>query len=581
MIGAARRMAQTSPRIRLLIALTLTVCALALVPTAASAAIIHVDAASVAPDVSCGAPTAPCATLAAAALHGTGGDEIRIAPGDYQGTNFAETTHLLGPATGEARIHSRISSTASLEVARLTFTGVASGPAIYVSGDAEDAVLVRDSRFDAVGGGTAIELDALAAATISGTTFTNNAGAAVLARGARGLQLVDNLVRGGGSLLDIADSDGAADPILVARNVATNLSGHAISIGAGVRGVTVRQNRFLAIGGAAIEVHDLVGEGATSDLAIRGNDVEDARYAVRARSIVLEGAVTIRSNRFVALRTAALVNQSPLGATLDARGNWWGRSAGAAPATLIGAGIDASTPLRLVGVDAPAAIRVGSSGEVGIRLVGPVGGEPDADIAGFPVTFTSSLAEVEPRTVVVAGRARTLITAGSNPGESETVATLDDEVVRATTLILPSGAVLPGGTAEPTVAATPIPRFTATIQLVRRWAGRALGRGIAHVVTSNRPSSVRTVASVDHVTARLLGLRPATSTTRNPYQVGRVVTRAATGRRVVTVRLDADVRTLIRDYGHPVAIHLVTRVGTASGARRLAYRRIVLPAGVR
>jgi hypothetical protein len=270
-------------------------------------------------------------------------------------------------------------------------------------------------------------------------------------------------------------------------------------------------------------------------------------------------------------------------ASIDARRNWWGRSEGLSSSAFNGP-VDVSEPLRLVGVEAPAAVLAGGSGVASVRLVGPLGAGPETDAAGFPVTFSATNATLDSTSVTFAfGNASTLFTAPTSAGTTTTIATLDGESVRATTRIVAADGSVPSGPAEPSVADSAGPArasFRASIARSGRLS-RALSAGLSQVVVSNRRASVRTTYSVSHYTAKLPGLRPRRSTTRAPFVIGTARTRAIAGRRIVTVHVRKRPRFAIARYGHRVEVFSVTHVRSLDGTTKTTHRRFVLPATVR
>ncbi len=605
-------------------------------PAAALADTLHVDAASTTPAASCGATAAPCATIDDALDRATAGDVLVLAPGDHAGATIDVPVQLrgaqvgtTGAARGIDRVNGRSVIRGSLVLqATVTIDGLdfrtPTGPALHVAaplpGRGTGASLVRNSTFAGVGGTHVVNASsAIGGITLSdnlfvGATggahvalfvhgehvpggienvvvernefrdFAGHADAAVLdAGGVPGLRVRANTVIDSGSLLVLSDSDGSSQRILVQDNLGSGFIGHAIRLGRGVVGATIERNRIAGATGAALRIADGRGTGTSSDLLVRANDITDVRSAVSAADDVLAGALVVRGNRIVATSDQNVVVSSITSGSIDARRNWWGRSAGLADGAVNGPA-DVTEPLRLVGVDAPAAVLVNGSGVASVRLVGAVGSGPEADAAGFPVTFAADGSSLDASQVTLAfGSASTLFTAGATAGSTTVTATLDGEQVRATVRILAAGSQVPAGLAEPSSAEAAPPRagkFTAVVARTGRLS-RALSAGLQQVVVTNRPSSVRTTYMVSHYTAKLLGLRPRTSPTREPFVIAKVRTRALTGRRVVTARIAPRPRFAIARYPGRVEVMVVTHVRTKSGAVRRSWRRIVLPSKVR
>lgn len=623
------------PRLRTRAALIGVCCAALTQPASAAAQTIHVDSASNAAPATCGAEATPCETIDDAIARAVAGDVLDLAPGDHAGATIDVPVQLRGAQAGVSGVSRGIdqvsrSSTirgtlvvqASVTIDGLEFRGGA-GPAIRFAaalpGAGTGAALVINSTFAGIGGSQVVyassELGGLRLADnlfqaaaggahvalfvhgefvsggirgmlVEGNEFRGFTGhpdaAAIDAGGVPGLQVRRNTVSNSGPLLVLSDTDGSTDRVQVQDNVALDLNGHAVRLGGGVRGITIERNRLVG-GTVTLRVSDERGTGRSSDIVFRANDVTGVRTAVSAAGDALADALVLRGNRIIVAPAQDVVVNTLTSGTIDARRNWWGRSAGL-PATAFTGAVDASEPLRLVGVEAPAAVLVGGSGVVAVRLVGPIGGSPETDAAGFPVTFTTSNATLDAASVTVAfGSASTLFTAGTTAGETTTVATLDGESVRATTRILGAGSDVPAGTAEPSVADSAPPARTGFRTSVRR-AGRlavALRNGLSQTIVTNRPASVRTTYLVSHYMAKLLGLRPRRSTTREPFVIGTARTRAIQGRRLVTVDIRTRPRYAIARYGQRVEVLVVTHVRALDGTTRSSYRRIVLPATVR
>ncbi|MCW2921619.1 MAG: Cna protein B-type protein [Thermoleophilia bacterium] len=627
-------MTRLLPSIRLRAALLSVLCAALAQPAGAMATTIHVDSSSNATAATCGSAAAPCETIDDGIDHAVAGDVLDLAPGDYQGATIDVPVQLRGAQSGvsgvtrgidQANRTSTIRGTivvqASVTIDGLEFRTTA-GPALRFAaplpGAGAGAGLIINSTFARIGGSQVV----YASSELGGLTFSDNLfvaepggahvalfvhgeflpdgirgvavernefrgftgfpdSAIVDAGGVPGLHVRHNVLSNSGPLLVLADTDGSTERVLVQDNVGLQLNGHAIRLGGGLDGVTIERNRLVG-GTVSLYVSDDRGTGTSRDIQFRANDVSGVRTAVSASGAVLGDPLVVRGNRLLTDGAQNVVVSSITSGSIDARRNWWGRSAGLATSAVNGPA-DVSEPLRLVGVEAPAAVLVGGSGVVSVRLVGPIGGNAETDAAGFPVTFTSTNATLDAASVTVAfGTASTLFTAGTSAGSTTTTATLDGESVSATTKILANGSDVPTGLAEPSVAESAAPRigFRASVQATGRLAV-ALRNGLSQIVVTNRSASVRTTYLVSHYTARLLGLRPATSTSHDPFVIGAARTRAVQGRRLVTVEIRQRPRFAIARYGKRVEVLVVTHVRTSDGTTRSVYRRIVLPATVR
>ena len=73
------------------------------------------------------------------------------------------------------------------------------------------------------------------------------------------------------------------------------------------------------------------------------------RTAVSAIGGVLDDALVLRGNRIIVTPAQNVVVNALTSGSIDARRNWWGRSAGL-PSSAFNGPVDASEPLRLVGV---------------------------------------------------------------------------------------------------------------------------------------------------------------------------------------------------------------------------------------
>ena len=621
------------PSLRIRAALFGVLCAVLAQPAGAMATTIHVDSASNVAPASCGSEATPCETIDDAIGRAIAGDVLELAPGDHAGGTIDVPVQLRGAQAGisgvsrgidQANRTSTIRGTLVVQ-ASVTIDGLefrtATGPALRFAaalpGAGAGAGLVINSTFAGIGGSQVV----FAASELGGLTFADNlfvakAGgahtalflhgelltgkirgvlvernefrgfrghpdaAAIDAGGVPGMRIRTNSVIDSGPLLVLSDTDGSTERVLVQDNIGLDLSGHGFRLGGGLAGVTIERNR-LSGGTVALRLSDERGTGTSKDIVFRANDVSGVQSIVNASGDVLDDALVLRGTRLIAASDQNAVVNSMTSGTIDARRNWWGRSTGLAAGAVNGPA-DVSEPLRLVGVEAPAAVLVNGSGVVAVRLVGPVGSGPETDAAGFPVTFTTTNATLDAAQVTVAfGTASTLFTAGTVAGSTTTVATLDSESVSATTKILATGSSVPTGSAEPSVAEAAAPRvgFRASVQRTGRLAV-ALSNGFTQVVVTNRAASVRSTYLVSHYTARLLGLRPSTSTSHDPFVIGTARTRAIQGRRLVTVDVRTRPRFAIARYGKRVEVLVVTHVRTSDGTTRSAYRRIVLPATV-
>lgn len=627
-------MTRLLPSLRTRAALFGVLCAALAQPASALAETIHVDARSNAAPVSCGSAADPCETIDDGVDRAVAGDVLELAPGDYRGATIDVPVQLRGAQSGVTGIARGIDKAARTTTIRGTLVVQASvtidglefrtpsGPALRFAaplpGSGAGAGLVINSTFAGVGGSQVV----FATSELGGLTFADNLfvaepggahvalfvhgefvpdgiqgvlvernefrgftgfpdSAVVDAGGVPGLRVRHNTVSNSGPLLVLADTDGSDERVLVQDNVGLQLNGHAIRLGGGVDGITIERNRLVG-GTVALSLSDERGTGPSRDIVFRANDVSGVRTAVNASGALLDDALELRGNRLLTTSDQNVIVNSMTSGSIDARRNWWGRSAGLA-STAVNGPADVSEPLRLVGVEAPAAVLTGGSGVVSVRLVGPIGGSAEPDAAGFPVTFASNNATLDATSVTVAfGTASTLFTAGAATGTTTTTATLDGESVSATTKVLPAGSDVPTGLAEPSVAESAAPRigFRASVQFTGRLAV-ALRSGFSQVVVTNRAASVRSTYLVTHYTARLLGLRPSTSTTHEPFVIGKVRTRAIQGRRIVTVAMRSRPRFAIARYGKRVEVFVVTHVRTSDGTTRSLYRRIVLPATVR
>ncbi len=636
--NAGRDVTRSLPSIRTRIALLTAACAALAQPTSAAAVTIHVDSRSHAAPASCGSEAAPCETIADAIDHATGGEVVLVAPGHYEGATLdvpvtlrgaqsgvAGPTRGIGTAARTSTIRGTLLVRASATIDGFEFTDIATGPALRFGAPVPEAgssaPIVVNNTFSGIGG-TQI---AYADAELAGLTFAYNLflakpggahvalfahgelvtggidgvlvernefrgftghrdAAALDAGGVSGLRVRRNTVVDSGPLLVLSDTDGASEELRVQDNVGTGFVGPAIRLGGGVDGLTIERNRLTSGTGTALHVSDERGTGRSRNILVRANDISGFHSAIDAGGDSIDDALVLRGNRIVIDATGDVIANSTTVGKIDARLNWWGHNTGLASDAATGL-VDASEPLRLVGVDAPGAVFVGGSGVVSVRLVGASGSGPATEAAGFPVTFASTNATLDATQVTIGfGTASALFTADTTPGTTTTTATLDGETVSATTRILAMGRQVPPGPAEPSVADGSgglASRFVARIRLRTALLGRALSDGITQFVGSSRPASVRTTFYVTHHTAKKLGLRPRTSPTHEPFVIGKARTRAVSGARSVTVHIRHRPRFAIARYGHRVEVFVVTHVRTKDGVTRTVHRRFAIPASVR
>ena len=607
--------------------------------TAATAdAVIYVDSASNAPAATCGASVADaCETITDAVDRATGGEILDIAPGDYAGATINRPVTLRGAqagVTGPARgigtadptstIRGTLVIQAAVTIDGFEFAGIAAGPAIRLAAPvpglgtggpvivnntftgiggsqvvfadaAIDGLQVHDNLFAATPGGAYVALfvhGELISGGIAGVSiernefrgFTGHADSAVVdAGGVPGLRVRGNAIVDSGPLLVLSDTDGSTDRVLVQDNVGTTFTGPAIHLGGGIDGLTIERNRLSGGTGSALRLADGRGTGTSRDIVVQGNDISGFGSALTALRDSLDGTFVLRGNRLVLDPTGTAITNDTVSGTVDARRNWWGQSTGL-PASRFSGAVDGSEPLRLVGVDAPAAVFVGGSGVATVRLVGAIGSGPETAAAGFPVTFSSTNAAIDaPRVTIAFGAASTLFTAGTTAGTTTTIATLDGESVAATTRIVAEGGALPAGPAAPSVADSAAPKpaaFLATVKFLTGRYHRALTSGLTQLITTNRAASVRTTYLVSAFTAKRLGLRPASSTSREWFVIGKVRTRAIRGTRTVTVDIGRRPRYAIARADHRVEVIVVTHIRTVGGVQRSLSRRVVLPARI-
>ena len=355
-------------------------------------------------------------------------------------------------------------------------------------------------------------------------------------------------------------------------------------LGAGVQGLTIERNVIDGATGAALTLDGSFGAGASIDLLVRANDITGTARAIDVRGGGLTGTLRVRGNRLVDVRRGGRAIGNASTGTVDARGNWWGLSSGLDAAAFVGGGIDTSDPLRLVGVEAPAAVLVGGSGALAVRLAGPADAVQEASSIGLYASFSSSAATVDTTRVLFrTGRAETFFTAGTSPGSTSHAAALDSERVTAATRILPPGGVADDTPAEPSVAEVRVPviPYRARTRTIGRSYARSITGGLKQWVSTNRHASVRMTYLISHYDARRLGLRPRTNRTHNPFVIARVRTRPIRGTRIVSAPMNRRPAWAIRHYGRRLAVYQVSVIRTRDGQVRRSHRRIVLPAMVR
>jgi hypothetical protein len=618
--------------VRQLAARTLTFALLALVsvPGGASAAgTLYVDSASNAPAATCGSSAEPCETIGDAVARATGGEEILVAPGDYPGATIMVPVHLRGaqagmsgPARGigSASRTSSIRGTLVLEadatIDGFEFAGITSGPAIRFdaprSGVGRGAASVINNTFSGIGGSHV----ARASSRSSGLSFVNNlfvaadggarialyvhgehlaggiddvvvernefrgfsgADAAALDMGGvPGLHVLANTAAATRSFLVLADTNGATDRVRIRENVVSSSAGPAIQVGGGVTGVTLERNELRDGSSAAIRVSSDRGTGPTSDMIVRANDITGFAGAVHAAGESLTGAIILRGNRLMDIQRAgwAIRSESPSG-TIDARRNWWGRNTGLPTASFVGS-VDASEPLQLLGLEVPASVLIGGSGVAAVRLATSSGATIDPDAAGFPVTFSTTAATLVATQIRLDdGRASTRFTAGTTPGSTTTTATLDDESLSASTRIVSTASEVDS---SPAADVSPLlPAWIASSRVLERTLPDALRIGFRQHVSTNIHASVRTDYFISHYDARVLGLRPHSATTREPFLIARVRTRPIRGSRIVTARINPRPAWALARTNRRIAVQVVSLVRTGDGRRHSEQRRIVLP----
>lgn len=612
------------------LAITALAGCLALPQGALAGGTLHVDAASLEPVATCGSEAAPCATIDDALAHATGGEQILVAAGSYPGATIMVPVHLRGVhagidgasrgigAPGSSTITGTIEVRAAASIDGFAFDGTP-GPAIDfrdpAPGYGPGASVVTNATFTNAAGGAVIQAQTqLAGLTVSNSLFQGSAGdavfvhgeldggtpgvivernvfrditgAAVDAGGTPNLRVRFNEVHDSGSLVVLSNTDAIAAPTVVNDNRGDGFTASAIYVGRGVRGASVERNVLRGGQGAFVRTGDDHGTGTTSDLTIRANDASGFGSGISLGGTTLTGGVAAHGNRLVDVQRSGAALENSTSGLLDARRNWWGTSAGLAAGAVRGTGIDASEPLRLVGVFAPAQLLVGGSGEVAVRLIGPVGGEPERDATGFAVTFSSSAATVDASSVTLRqGSASTLITAGTTPGTTTTTATLDGESVTATTTVLPAGSQVDDSIALPSVAESRptvhLASYLVKTRVLPRTLRRSLTNGFKQRVSTNLQASVRTTYMISHYDARRLGLRPRSNRTHQPFILARVRTRAIRGTRIVTAPVNERPAYAIRHAKFRIAVNVLTVVRSRKGYVRRHYRRIVLPVGTR
>ncbi len=613
---AASALSPTRPR---LAALCIAVLAVLLAPAHARAATLYVSSGTAADPASCGAQASPCATIDQALTHASPGDTVQVAAGTYPAARVGIPVHLRGMHAGSpgpvrgfgagptTQVMGTLTMSAGGTVDGIDFIG--SAPAVLVDAPS-GSVTISNVTIDSSGAGAAIQVDAglssfvvrdsllrggsgasgirvdgrtfggIPGVVVERTTFRGFGAAAIDAAGVPGMQVRDNAAQSIGTFVRIADTVGAA----IDGNRSSGHTGPAIHVGAGVTGLAIARNVLDSGSAAALLLDATIGTGVTSDVLATANDVTGFVHAVNARAGGLAGRLRIRGNRLVDVARGGAAIANAASGTIDARGNWWGISAGPGGGMLQGANVDASEPLRLVGIDAPSAVMVGGSGVLAVRLAGAADAVQEASSIGLVARFSSSAATVDPSSVQLRqGEARTVFTAGTTTGTTAHAAALDSERVTASTKVVPLGGEVDDTPAVPSVAEqrVPVVPYRARTRMIGRSYARSLTAGIKQWVWTNKHASVRTTYVISHYDARRLGLRPRTNRTHNPFVIARVRTRAIRGRRVVSAPINRRPAWAIRKFGQRLAVTQISVIRTRDGKVRHSYRRIVLPAMVR
>ncbi len=79
----------------------------------------------------------------------------------------------------------------------------------------------------------------------------------------------------------------------------------------------------------------------------------------------------------------------------------------------------------------------------------------------------------------------------------------------------------------------------------------------------------------------MLGLRPATSPTRQGFLIGTALTRARSGSRTLVVAINPRARRALVRADRRITVNAYTRFRTPQGQQRIHWTRLVLPAGLR
>lgn len=608
------------------------------VPVAANAATVHVEASGGADVPACGSEALPCGSIDYAAnTIATPGSTLLVGPGGYAGATIAKALRLVGPKAGIAGPERDLngagiavirdtldlqagaivdgfdfaSPLADEPTVRIGVAGAAVAGAVLrnnvfrrtsispvvLSDLPSERLVVEDNLFVNQPGGEGVGIFLHAEGTaphatgarIEGNEFRDfdNAtpgleGTAIDAGGVPGLQVLGNRVVNGSGLLSISSTDGADGRVVVRGNTGDGFSGDAITVGVGAIGVDIERNRLRNGVGAAVLFVDGAGVGTTSDVRVLGNDVEGFASALRAAHRSNAGMVVARGNRFVdTARGGYDVYNLSSDTSLDARGNWWGAND---PAVRIHGVSDVRGALRLDALLAPATLRPGGSGEVRAQLAGVEGGEPEANAGWFAAAFTTTNGSLDRTSVdFELGAASVLLTVPARDGSTTTTATLDAETVSATTRI--DATASPSNEddvtiSEPGSAAGPAarPRLVSSVEVIGSRA-RTLTEGIRMSMFLHRIVVVRETVTISHRTAVNLGLRPADSALRTRLVVGTSYTRVKPGRRTIIVRLRPTYRRAVAQIDRMVGVQVQTVV-TAPHMRRVVTRRVELPRSV-
>lgn len=290
---------------------------------------------------------------------------------------------------------------------------------------------------------------------ISENTFESTRGPQLAINGLEA-RLMDNSFEGNGTVgcLQILGSQGGLTPssnILVSlENEFSQCIPYGIELGPGVDDVSILGNMFPG--------------------------TYDGVVASGASPWSVSGRVNIEGNRIVGTTHRGVVNNAS--GTLSARENWWGCNAGPGGlgCDLVGPGVDASDPVRLVGLIGPRteedgiielptghsiALDPGGQAELAAVLTSNGSelnlGVPTGDA---PVSFTSSAGTLYPTAGnLMNGYTFTYFTAGSTPGPGSIVVSMDNQktlvpvTIRGSTTS-PPPATLTKAPRPPTLAAT-------------------------------------------------------------------------------------------------------------------------------